>query len=156
MDGFLSEQFEEASLNQKAMSLWYKMNGERERIHTVAVFLKESKDGTLPPHMYVYVDSNVCVVDFNASRELYLARLEAMGLKLDGIDFRLSRYAEDHRKRRAQESKETKEELPDLTDDERKYIEKLVEELPAKLRPSVSKAISSSIRRQKAESTQKS
>lgn len=155
MSQLMNEKFNGISKNQQVLSIWMKINGERERLRTVAVYLDEKDTHTLP-RLVVYVDSNACVVDFNASRELYLARLEGAGLKLASVDFRLSRHAKEHRERMEKQGKTQVEELPDLTDEERKHIEKLVKDLPPKLQASVSKAISSSMRRQRAESTQKS
>lgn len=151
----INDRFKGISKNQQALSAWLTVNGERERVHTVAVFLNE-KNNKKAPSLVVYVDSNACVVDFNASRELYLARLEGAGFNFSSIDFKLSRYAKEHLNRRLQKGRNTEKELPELTDEEREHIEKLVEGLPQNLKESVSKAISSSMRRQAAESTQKS
>ena len=148
----LDTKLEKAGLSQRVMKLWFMVNGERERAHTVGVFLKENPTGQ-PPRLFVYVDSNACAVDFNASREVYLAKLEGAGLTLTAIDFRLSRYAQEHRERlRAQPDPEG-ESLPDLTEEEATYIDGLVKDLPERLRKSVSKAVSSSMRRKKAESS---
>ena len=150
----VSEKFKSVGKNQQALSLWMTLNGERERAHTVATFLDEKNPQA--PLLVVYVDSNACVVDFNASRELYLARFEGAPLNIARLDFRLSRYAKEHRERAETRMQNKKEELPELSDDERAYIDELVKDLPERLQASVSKAISSSMRRQKAESTQKS
>ena len=130
------------------------VNGERERTHTVGVYLSEPKGKQNLHHLIVYVDSNACVVDFNASRELYLARLEGVGLKLGGVDFKLSRYAAEHRERQREQANPKREDLPELTEEERQYVEELVRGVPENLRPSVSKAVSSSLRREKAAGTQ--
>lgn len=152
--GVLGEKLSGISESQRLLALWLMVNGERERTHTVGVYLNEAKGWQTPARLIVYVDSNACVVDFNASRELYLARLEGVGLKLAGVDFKLSRYAAEHKERQRQESDPKREELPELTEEDRQFVEELVRDVPEKLRASVSKAVSSSLRREKAAGTQ--
>ena len=154
IEGVLGDKLTGVNESQRLLALWLMANGERERIHTVGVYLSEPKGRQKLPRLTVYVDSNICVVDFNASRELYLARLEGVGLKLAGVDFKLSRYAAQHRERQQIIENAQTEELPELTDEERAYIDELVQGVPESLRSSVSKAISSSMRREKAEATQ--
>ena len=155
VSGVVNEKFGHGDLTQTVSKLWYTANGERERTHTVAVFVKEDADPNVAPQLIVYVDSNACVVDFNASREVYLARMEGAGLKLASITFRLSRYALEH-KQKALKKEEPPISLPELSEDELAYVEELSARVPEKLRKSVSKAISSSMRRNKAENAEKS
>lgn len=153
MEGVLGDRLTGANESQRLLALWLMANGERERAHTVGVYLNEAKGKQKLPRLIVYVDSNICVVDFNASRELYLARLEGVGLKLAGVDFKLSRYAAQHRERQQRTENSKSDPLPELTEEERAYIDELVQGVPESLRVSVSKAISSSMRREKAEAT---
>ena len=154
IEGVLGEKLGSVNESQRMLTLWLMANGEREREHTVGVFLSEPKGKQKLPRLIVYVDSTTCVIDFNASRELYLARLEGAGLKLAAVEFKLSRYAAEHRERRQNKMGVQKETLPELSEEELAYIQELVQGVPESLRMSVSKAISSSMRREKAESTQ--
>ena len=154
IEGVFGEKLGAVNQAQRLLALWLMANGERERSHTVGVFLNEAKSKQGLPRLIVYVDSNSCVVDFNASRELYVARLEGVGLKVAGVDFKLSRYTSEHRERQLNKENSKKDTLPELSDDERAYIDELVQGVPESLKASVSKAISSSLRREKAEAAQ--
>ena len=154
IEGILGERLSAVNESQRLLALWLMVNGERERAHTVSVYLNEPTGKRTLPRLVVYVDSNMCVVDFNASREVYLARLEGAGLRLEGIDFRLSKYAAQHRERQLEACAPKTEELPELSEEECSFIEELVREVPESLRASVSKAMYSSLRREKASNAQ--
>ena len=117
MDSMFNEKFSDISTNQQALKAWYMVGGERERIHTIGVFLKEPDQAHIHdfPKLFIYVDSTSCVIDFNAGREVYCARLEAVGLKLSSVEFKLSRYAQQHKERLQAQTQEEKTELPPLT-----------------------------------------
>ena len=151
MDSMFNEKFSNISTNQQALKGWSLVGGERERTHTVGVFLKEADQAHSSdfPKLFIYVDSTSCVIDFNAGREVYCARLEAIGLKLSSIEFKLSRYAQEHKERLQKQTQEDEPELPELTPAEERYIQELVNQTPENLKESVSKAMTSSIRRQK-------
>ena len=151
MDSMVTEKFSDISSNQQALKAWYMVGGERERIHTVGVFLKEPDQGHKDdfPKLFIYVDSTSCVIDFNAGREVYCARLEALGLKLSALIFKLSRYAQEHKEKIQTQAQKEEPELPPLTPEEEQYVKELVRQAPEHLQKSVSKAMISSMRRQK-------
>lgn len=152
----------EADANRRMLAAWLMSNGDRERVHTVGVWLKEPpREGALPT-LVVYVDSSACVVDFRAQRELYLARLEAAGVRLAAIDVRLSKYAAQHRARRQEREQGRREprepeaaELPPLSEAEERRVLDLIANLPDNLQKSAYRAISTSLRRDKAEESKK-
>lgn len=138
---------------QRARAAWYGANGDVERKHTTGVFLDTSpvKKGR-DPVLCVYVDSHARLSDFNANREIYLARLHGYGLQVSGIRFRLS----DARHMRANDSAdyqslgrpEQKVELPELSAGQRQRVEDMTRDLPDGLREKAQRAMELSLRRQ--------
>lgn len=88
-----------------AYALWAQATGAREHNHTMGVYLAEPDDENNRAHkrtLTVYVDSSAILQDFRTNANLYLMKLERVGLKLDAIEFRLSRKI-----RQAQDSSKT-------------------------------------------------
>jgi hypothetical protein len=142
------------SENQRASYLWSRANGDIERQHTTGVFVMESKIAGAPPVLGVYVDTRTRVVDFTANREVYLARLSAMGGCYSDIKFLLNKRKERIRSIVEHHPAETPEaELPPLSDAEEKDILGRVSALPESLRDDVFKAMALSYRREKKKST---
>lgn len=139
---------------QRAAAAWYRANGDREHNHTTGVFLKRPRFAGAPPILCVYVDSHAMVTDFGVNKDIYLARLANVGYEVSGIEFLPSR--KEYRTPRPTRDKQQapREELPSLTQDEQQTIDELVASLPDDLRPSVSKAVSLSVRRNKLEKAQ--
>lgn len=139
--------------NQRAATAWYRANGDRERRHTMGVFLKASRVRGAAPVLGVYVDSHAMATDFGVNKDLYLARLANIGFEASGIEFLISR--KPHRSTDApREGRSTAPtELPALDEAERQRVEELVCDLPESLRESVSKAVTLSLRREKLQGT---
>ena len=137
------------SANSRAAAAWYRANGDRERAHTVGVFLKKSPVAGAAPVLGVYVDSHAMATDFGVNKDLYLARLANLGFSVSGIDFIVSRNS--HRAVRDATAGQAAppEALPELSDQERLEVERLVSELPESLRPRAAEAIALSKRRAK-------
>ena len=75
---------------------WHQAVTSRESAHTMAVHLAEPDDPNNRKHVRVitvYVDSNAILQDFRTNANLYLMKLERVGLRVDEIAFRLSRKA---------------------------------------------------------------
>ncbi len=141
------------SANQRASMAWMRANGDIERKHTTGVFLKEPANRRLPPVLGVYVDSHARLSDFNANKEIYLARLHNTGLEVSGIEFRLTRRPREKcpEPEPAQNSSPLlcEDDLPALSDDERARVEELCAGLPDGLREAATRAMSLSLRRGK-------
>lgn len=150
VDGRLSKRM---TANQRAMRAWYRANGDRERAHTVGVFLKKARVAGAPPVMGVYVDSHAMATDFGVNKDLYLARLANIGCEVSGIEFIPSRHKRATQRVQNATAEAVPDQLPSLTPLERAEIAALVEDLPEELRASVSKAIELSKRREKQKSS---
>lgn len=150
VDGRLSQRM---TANQRATTAWYRANGDRERAHTVGVFLKKARVAGAPPIMGVYVDSHAMATDFGVNKDLYLARLANIGCEVSGIEFIPSRHKRSSQQTPGTTPETTPDQLPELTPLERAEVAALVEDLPDELRPSVSKAIELSKRREKQKSS---
>lgn len=140
---------ERASDNRRAGAAWYKANGDTERRHTTGVFLRE--DVTKGKVLCVYVDSNAVMVEFNAMRQMYVARLSAQGFEVDGVQFLLSREGyKTWMDREKDDKSQPVGDLPPLGEDEERRVAELLEtELPEGLRESVERALRLSYRREK-------
>lgn len=138
------------------LSVWLSANGDLERAHTVGVYLREDPRGRGLPTLVVYVDSNACAVDFRAQGELYLARLQAAGASVGGVDFRLSRYAAQHRARRdaPRPDASPRRLLPPLSPADEALARSLVADLPEGHRERAFRAICASFRQDAWESSQ--
>ena len=137
--------------NQRAATAWYRANGDRERKHTVGVYLKRSRVRGAAPIMGVYVDSHAMATDLGVNKDLYLARLANVGYEVSGIEFRVSRTPKRPTPQGSGAAPAERTELPLLTAAERLRVQELAAQVPESLRPSVSKAIANSMRRQKLE-----
>ena len=146
MEGQMSRSMSD---NQRATVAWYRANGDRERAHTVGVFLKRSrrKDGL--PTLGVYVDSHAMATDFGVNKDIYLARLSNVGLEVGGIDFMVSRQPRERRSRRQEAERPANTTLPELSAAERAEVEELVADLPESVRAKAARAMELSLRRQK-------
>lgn len=144
--------------NQRARAAWYGANGDIERKHTTGVFLDKTptKKGR-DPILCVYVDSHVRMADFNANKEIYLARLHGVGLQVSGVKFRLSDAR--HMRKDAGEKyegigkKHASVKLPGLSQEERCRIEGMTRNLPDGIRAKAERAIELSFRRELLENT---
>ena len=122
---------------------WYAVNGDIERVHTTGVFVREPSGRQTLPTLIVYVDSRARATDFNANREIYLARLERAGLRFSEVTFRESkRRVEPERVERSRRQAATPPRQ--LTAEEAARIDELAAEVPAPLRDSVSRAMRAS------------
>ena len=154
MDEVLNQQMaRRLSANQRAAAAWFRANGDRERNHTVGVFLKKARVAGAAPVLGVYVDSHAMATDFGVNRDIYLARLANIGFEASGLEFIVSRQP----RRRADEagskksSDAAREDLPELGPVEREEVESLVRDLPEAVRPAAARAISIAKRREKQE-----
>ena len=131
--------------HKRALALWMRVNGDIERKHTCGAYIKSVPHAD--PLLVIYLDSRMRVVDFNASREIYLQRLASQGLPLSRIEFKLSKDV-SVRSSAVEEAEERT--LPDLTQDELDYVAEATARLAEPLRSDVSKAMIVSMRREKA------
>ena len=146
-----------------ATAAWHSVIGDIERKHTTGVFVGKPKAPGMAPALCVYVDSRMRMVDFNANREIYLARLQTAG-----FDYSEVRFLQNKRPRpkvdegssatppAAKREKGTvpfshSEPLPELSEAERAQIEAQTAGLSPALRESVSKAMAACMRRQRYE-----
>lgn len=164
LGGVLSDFFESPEVRAKmgaghaAGLAWHSVIGDIERRHTTGVFVGKPKAPGMAPALCVYVDSRMRMVDFNANREIYLARLQAAG-----FDYSEVRFLQNKRPRpKAQPAPPEKgyegtvpsshsEPLPELSEAERAQIEAQTAGLSPALRKSVSKAMGACMRRQRYE-----
>jgi len=153
MDEVLNQQMaRRLSANQRAAAAWFRANGDRERNHTVGVFLKRPRATGAAPVVGVYVDSHAMATDFGVNKDIYLARLANIGFEASGIEFIVSRQP----RRTASASGESRveghpAELPELDAMERQEVESLVRDLPESLRTAAARAVTIAKRRGKQE-----
>ena len=142
------------SKNRRAYLAWIEANGERETVHTTGVFVREVA-GREYPVLTVYVDNRICMIDFLAQREIYRARLSEQGLEFSDLEFKLDKYNRHTGKeatsseKQAQDQKEEKKDLPELTEEEKSQISELVSDLSEPLKSTAYKAIEASFRQKK-------
>ncbi len=127
---------------------WHSVNGDIERKHTTGVFVGKPRRPGEKPVLCVYVDTRMRSVDFRANREIYLARLAAAGYEYSDVRFLVNKRPVAKRVDKGTVPLSTRQ-VAELTDEERRAIERETAALPEKLRQSVSKAMSASMRRQK-------
>ena len=130
---------------------WNRVNGDIERAHSTGVYVGEPRRGAVDPELTVYVDSHSFITDFSANREVYLARLETVGLRFSNISFRLSKTGTRKNSQVRKVSTPQPRKLPELSPGEESEVERLTAELPDALRESVSRAMRVSYRAQKQE-----
>ena len=142
------------SKNRRAYLAWIEANGERETVHTTGVFVREVA-GREYPVLTVYVDNRICMIDFLAQREIYRARLSEQGLEFSDLEFKLDKYNRHTGKeatsseKQAQDQKEEKKDLPELTEEEKSQISELVSDRSEPLKSTAYKAIEASFRQKK-------
>lgn len=168
LGGVLSDFFESPEVRAKmgaghaAGLAWHSVIGDIERKHTTGVFVGKPKVPGMAPALCVYVDSRMRMVDFNANREIYLARLQTAG-----FDYSEVRFLQNKRPRTKADATApaltaekvdkgtvplaTSEPLPELSEAERAQIEAQTAGLSPALRESVSKAMAACMRRQRYE-----
>ncbi len=168
LGGVLSDFFESPEVRAKmgaghaAGLAWHSVIGDIERKHTTGVFVGKPKVPGMAPALCVYVDSRMRMVDFNANREIYLARLQTAG-----FDYSEVRFLQNKRPRPKADATApaltaekvdkgtvplaTSEPLPELSEAERAQIEAQTAGLSPALRESVSKAMAACMRRQRYE-----
>ena len=147
---------------------WHSVIGDIERKHTTGVFVGRPKAPGLAPALCVYVDSRMRMVDFNANREVYLARLQARGYEYSEVRFLQNKRALPKRDMAGEKAaapssrggeKVDKGTVPlstcELSEEERGWIEEQTAGLSPEMRLSVSKAMTACMRRQKYEGRKK-
>lgn len=152
-----------ASDASRALVTWRRIAGKRAAKHTVAVWLNRPKRGDGPPELVVYLDGNALMQDLTTNAELFVERLAYAGLEVARVRFRLSRKAGQQTQAQpespaagtAPAADHAACELPPLTALERARVAAAAANLPDGLRPSASKAMELSLRRQKLQTTQK-
>ena len=177
LGGVLSDFFENPEVRARmgaghtAGLAWHSVIGDIERKHTTGVFVGKPKAPGMAPALCVYVDSRMRMVDFNANREIYLARLTAAG-----YDYSEVRFLQNKRPRPKAEQTSGQPMLRDgregadlpsrtvekvdkgtvpLSTQEREEIEGQTAGLSPRLRESVSKAMAACMRRQRYEGRKK-
>lgn len=152
-----------ASDASRALVTWRRIAGKRAAKHTVAVWLNRPKRGDGLPELVVYLDGNALMQDLTTNAELFVERLAYAGLEVARVRFRLSRKAGQQAQAQpespaagtAPAADHAACELPPLTALERARVAAAAANLPDGLRPSASKAMELSLRRQKLQTTQK-
>lgn len=152
-----------ASDASRALVTWRRIAGKRAAKHTVAVWLNRPKKGDGLPELLVYLDGNALMQDLTTNAELFVERLAYAGLGVARVRFRLSRKAGQQAQAQpeapaagtAPAADHAVCELPPLTALECARVATAVANLPDELRPSASKAMELSLRRQKSQTTQK-
>ena len=137
---------------------WNSVNGDIERAHTTGVFLTDAWQPGEAQVLNVYVDTLARSVDFRANREIYLARLRAAGYEYSDVRFLVNKRARQKAPAKAATNEKSvtsslPPELPEQTPEERARVDLLASQLPASLRKSFSKAMSSSLRRDRLENS---
>ena len=82
---------ERVSSTWQVSRAWYAVNGDVERAATAGVYVATPRLGQKDPTLVVYVDSRARATDFNANREIYLARMAHAGWRFSEIVFKLNR-----------------------------------------------------------------
>lgn len=152
-----------ASDASRALVTWRRIAGKRAAKHTVAVWLNRPKRGDGLPELVVYLDGNALMQDLTTNAELFVERLAYAGLEVARVRFRLSRKAGQQAQAQSESPAAgtapaadlAADELPPLTALERARVAAAAANLPDELRPSASKAMELSLRRQKSQTTQK-
>ena len=154
------------SLAAKVRRAWFSVNGDIERQHTCGLFVKEPSRPGVDPLLVVYVDTRPRAVDFTANREIYVARMAMAGFRFSEMRFQVSKRPHGQADGEAgatasapgdatgaRPAREKEPPLPELTAREREQVASACANLPEGLRESVSRAMSQSYRRQRANRT---
>lgn len=139
-----------------AQRAWFSVNGDVERAHTCGTYLAKPRRAGEPPVFVVYTDTRTRAVDFSANKEVYLARMAAAGFAFS--DMRFLQTKNPPKKKTAEghvsaSSAPAPVPLPPLSPSEEQEVAQAVSSLPAGLREKVQKAMSASLRREKADSS---
>lgn len=130
--------------SRRAQIVWARVNGDVERAHTRGVYVAPARRAGEDPVLCVYVDSRARAVDFRANREVYLARLEAAGLRFSDLRVEQSRYAAaPDPAPRTRDVSDAPEPQP-LTPDERASVDEALARLPEGLRDQAARAVAAS------------
>lgn len=139
---------QKGSSQKKAFTIWISCVSERERKHTKAVYVKENKNAL--PTLIVYIDTPVLLQDFLTNKNLYIDRLTYAGFAVKDVDFKVSRYATQQTKHaRPLIEEQTKNPLPELSQEEKTYIHEQTAKLDKDIASSVSRAMEASFRKNK-------
>ncbi len=140
------------SATRRVAMIWHRVNGDVERKHTRGLFVTKPRNPRDLPVLVVYVDSRMRAVDFSANKDIYMARMAGEGLRFSDIRFEQDKRGgkKDNALSAAAPAKKKPEPLPELSPEEDEKIRKSCESLSPKLAQSVYKAMSNSVRRQKA------
>lgn len=137
---------------------WHAVNGDIERAHTTGLYVREPRGHETLPTLLVYVDSRARATDFSANREVYLARLANAGLRFADVAFRVSKRPRGEKGATgagadgpAAHARTAPQPLPELTAAECARVDELTSALPAALRDAARRAMSATIRAEKAE-----
>lgn len=122
---------------------WFAVNGNIERAATCGVYL-DDKPGRRT--LIVYVDTRGHMVDFNANREIYLARMNAAGWDLSEVRFMQSKRPKAVVENRSKPAPE----LPELTPEEDLRAQELAAKAPESMREAILTAIRATMRGEKA------
>lgn len=154
------------SLAAKVRRAWFSVNGDIERQHTCGLFVKEPSRPGVDPLLVVYVDTRPRAVDFTANREIYVARMAMAGFRFSEMRFQVSKRPRGQADGEAgavasapgdatgaRPTRKKEPSLPELTAQEREQVASACANLPEGLRESVSRAMSQSYRRQRANRT---
>lgn len=154
------------SFTREIMRIWLEINGDRERRHTKGVFLLEKEELKT---LLVYVDSPSIVQDFSMNKHLYLGRFTMTDIRIDDIQFRLSRYVDTpdhvstavnsnnspttHNSTQSPTTHSAQNTTHEISEEEKQYILELCSTLPEKLQEVVSNALISMKINQQEENT---
>lgn len=153
----------------KAARAWYASNGDRERRHTTGVWLRKPGRMGADPVMVVALDSNLLAAELGTNKDLYLSRLAFHGVAVSDIRFSVGKKSHPtggrgHHSSRTQTARSelagkngahaARDELPQLSEGEKKSVAKATKDFPDGLRQSVSRAMCASLRRSKVFTTQ--
>ena len=130
---------------------WYAVNGDVERAATAGVYVAAPRRGQKDPTLVVYVDSRARATDFNANREIYLARMAHAGWRFSEVIFKLNRRPPAAHTRPKDSGRAATPELAPLTPSDaaeaQVLLARLSPELSPHLRESIQRAMNLSFRR---------
>lgn len=140
------------SLTSKAYIKWCEIAGSRAASHTMAVWVNENNQKEYPD-LIVYIDSSTLLADFTTNAELYKERLIYANFPVESIKFRLSNKVGKKKTIQPQTTQIKDIELPELTEQEKLYVQELCKNLNGSLQASASRAMELSLKVQKLENT---
>lgn len=141
---------------RQAQCCWYQVIGAAEREHTCGTYLAAPRRPGEKPMFVVYTDTRARAVDFNANREVYRARMAAVGWDFSEIRFQQTKRPPKKKPAAVHAAPAPAEpDLPPLSPEEEAYVRQATANQPEHLRERAYKAMSASMRRQKARNQQK-